>query len=89
MDGVAFNGELDDVQFLQRIFDLQKLPSTDPRFKDAAGDIWQHTINNDDLDRDWIFSDDRFNLVNGPTEVFLRFLCEMVHPLVRPDRTKL
>jgi hypothetical protein len=86
MDGVAFNGELDDVQFLQRIFDLQKLPSTDPRFKDAAGDIWQHTINNDDLDRDWVFSDGRFNLINGPTEVFLRFLCEMVHPLVRPDR---
>lgn len=86
MDGVVYNGQLDDVEFLQRIFDLKQLPSSDPRFKDAAGDIWQHTINNDDWDRDWVFGDKRFDLVGGPTETFLRFLCEMIHPLVRPDR---
>lgn len=86
MDGVVYSGQLDDVEFLQRIFDLQKLPSNDPRFDDAAGDVWQHTINNDDWDRDWIFGDKRFNLSGGPTETFLRFLCEMIHPLVRPDR---
>lgn len=82
----AWHGRLDCVEFLNRIYDLQNLPSTDSRFKDAAGDIWQHCVNNEDWDRDWVFSDSRFNLVDGPQEKFLRFLCEVVHPLVRQDR---
>ncbi|KVZ00159.1 abortive infection family protein [Burkholderia ubonensis] len=86
LEDVVWCGKLDDVEFLSRLFDLQRLPSTDSRFKDAAGDIWQHCINNNDWDRDWVFSDDRFNLVDGPVESFLRFLCEVVHPVVRPDR---
>jgi len=86
LENVAWHGRLDEVEFLSRLFDLQQLPSSDARFKDAAGDIWQHRINNDDWDRDWIFSDDRFQLRNGPDDGFLRFLCEMVHPVVRPDR---
>lgn len=83
---MAWYGCLDDVEFLSRLFDLQKLPSSDNRFKDAAGDIWQHCINNNDWDQDWIFSDDRFNLIDGSADTFLRFLCEVVHPVVRPDR---
>jgi len=86
MDRVIYNGQLDDVEFLQRIFDLKKLQSNDSRFEDAAADIWQHTINNDDWERDWVFADKRFDLIGGPTETFLRFLCEMIHPLVRPNR---
>lgn len=50
--------------------DLTEPPSTDYRFKDAAGDVWQHTINNpDDWDRDWVFHDDRFDLAGCPDEV--------------------
>lgn len=79
-------GQLDDVEFLSRLFDLRSLPSRDSRFEDAAGDIWQHCINNNDWDRDWVFADDRFQLVDGPADRFLRFLCETVHPLVRPER---
>jgi hypothetical protein len=30
---------LDEPAFLSRIYDLENLPSTDGRFKDAAGDI--------------------------------------------------
>lgn len=86
LNDVAWFGKLDDVEFLSRLFDLQQLPSTDSRFKDAAGDIWQHCINNNDWDRDWLFSDTRFNLLDGSAETFLRFLCEIVHPLVRSDR---
>ena len=82
----AWNGQLDEVEFLSRLFDLQNLPSGDTRFTDAAGDIWQHCINNDDWERDWVFSDARFHLINGPSDTFLRFLCEVVHPVVRPDR---
>jgi hypothetical protein len=64
------------------------MPSTDSRFKDAAGDIWQHRVNNHDWDDDWIFHDPRFNLFQADDEVFLRFLCETIHPVVRPEVTE-
>lgn len=86
LEDARWNGELDDVEFLSRIFDLQALPSNDPRFDDAAGDIWQHCINNEDWEPDWIFSDHRFKLLDGPAETFLSFLCETVNPVVRPNR---
>jgi AbiJ N-terminal domain 3/Abortive infection C-terminus len=86
LENLAWHGKLDDVEFLSRLYDLQQLPSTDSRFKDAAGDIWQHRHNNDDWERDWVFTDSRFHLIDGPTEQFLRFLCEVVHPVVRPER---
>ena len=86
LENAVWYGCLNDVEFLSRLIDLQKLPSSDSRFKDAAGDIWQHCINNDDWNPDWIFSDDRFKLIDGPADTFLRFLCEVVHPVVRPDR---
>ncbi|MBX5151293.1 abortive infection family protein [Rhizobium lentis] len=88
LDSVFWSGRLDEVEFLQRLYDLQKLRSFDNRFKDAAGDIWQHRVNNNDWDNDWVYSDSHFNLLHGPTELFLRFLCEMVHPVVRPDRNE-
>lgn len=81
-------GRLEETEFLSRIFDLQQLPSTDPRFKDAAGDIWQHRVNNDDWNNDWVFYDIRFNLLHGDDEVFLRFLAEVLHPVVRFDSTE-
>ncbi|HEX5933451.1 MAG TPA: abortive infection family protein [Pseudorhizobium sp.] len=88
IEAVHWSGKLDEVEFLQRLYDLQKLPSFDTRFKDAAGDIWQHRVNNYDWDDDWIYGDSRFDLIRGPTELFLRFLCEIVHPVVRPDRNE-
>lgn len=47
------NASLDEVDFLGRIFDLAKLPSHDSRFANAAQDIYQHCINNDDWPPDW------------------------------------
>ncbi|WP_109807387.1 abortive infection family protein [Sphingosinithalassobacter portus] len=88
VEKVQWMGELDDVEFLQRLWDLESMPSTDHRFENAAGDIWQHRRNNDDWDDDWIFADRRFNLLSGPADMFLAFLAEMVHPIVRPDRNK-
>jgi hypothetical protein len=55
LEAAAWNGTLDDVEFLSRLYDLTSLPSSDSRFKDAAGDIWQHCINNDDWESDWVF----------------------------------
>jgi hypothetical protein len=85
LEGVHWSGRLEDPEFLARLFDLKKLPSLDARFKDAAGDIWQHRVNNDDWESDWVFSDSRFNLKRADDETFLRFLCETVHPVVRQD----
>ena len=86
LEDVSWAGSLGDVDFLNRMFDLKSLPSTDGRYSDAASDIWKHRIANSDWDDQWIFSDSRFGLMHGPDEVFLRFLCEMVHPLVRQDK---
>ena len=85
LEGVPWQGSLNDVEFLSRLYDLDQLHSTDRRYTDAAGDIWQHTVNNDDWDADWVFTDARFTLLGGSMEAFLRFLCETVHPVVRPD----
>lgn len=81
-------GELDEVEFLTRIYDLASLPSEDPRYPTAGGDIWQHRINNEDWPDDWVFEDDRFQLRVGPDEVLLGFLAESLHPEVRGDRSE-
>ncbi|MFM0632595.1 AbiJ-related protein [Paraburkholderia xenovorans] len=83
-----WSGRLEESEILSRIYDLESLPSTDGRFKDAAGDIWQHRVNNFDWDEDWVFYDSRFGLMNGDDEIFLRFLCETLHPVVRADATE-
>lgn len=88
LDDVVWQGKLDDVEFLNRLYDLQRLPSQDPRYQDAAQDIWQHCISNNDWEPDWVLTDSRFQLIDGPSSTFLRFLCELVHPLVRPDRNE-
>lgn len=88
VDNIPWMGALEDVEFLQRLWDLETMPSTDSRYKDAAGDIWQHRWNNHDWEDNWIFEDKRFDLIDGPADRFLAFLAEMVHPVVRPDRNQ-
>lgn len=88
VEGIYWNGRLEETEFLSRIFDLEKMPSTDVRFKNALGDIWQHRVNNYDWDDNWVFADRRFNLLNCDDAVFLQFLCEMLHPIVRNDNTQ-
>jgi hypothetical protein len=86
VERVDWAGRLDEVAFLQRVWpDLDSMPSTDGRFPNAAGDVWQHRIANRDWEDDWIFDDRRFGLRNGSDESFVRFLVEMLHPIVRPD----
>jgi hypothetical protein len=86
VSGHYWAGKLDDAEFLSRLFDLSSLPSYDSRHKDMAGDIFRHRVANpEDWPNDWVFSDARLNLLHLPDEVFLRFLCEMVHPVVRDE----
>jgi hypothetical protein len=61
------------------------MPSTDHRKSDAYADIHMHRVSFRDGDDNWVFYDARFNLLEGPDGEFLRFLCETVHPAVRPD----
>jgi AbiJ N-terminal domain 3/Abortive infection C-terminus len=85
LESIFYAGALGDIAFLERLYDLKSLPSFDSRFKTADGDIWQHCENNSDWERDWIFGDSRFNLLGCTDDDFLKFLCEMVHPVVRRD----
>lgn len=88
LEGIDWAGRLEEQEFLARLFDLQSMPSTDGRYKNASGDIWKHRVANDDWNDDWIFYDRRFNLLGGDDEAFLRFLCETIHPVVRADPTE-
>lgn len=62
------------------------MPSLDYRYPNAKGDIWQHTVNNDDYPFCWVFEDERFGLKDGSDETYLRFLCEVFHPVVRDEK---
>lgn len=79
-------GRLNDVEFLSRLYDLDKLPSEDSRFTTARQDIIQHRFANDDWADDWVFDDLRFGLMDGDDETFLCFLAELLHPAVRADQ---
>jgi hypothetical protein len=85
VEEINWSGRMEEAEFLSRLFNLGTLPSTDGRFKDAAGDIWQHRVNNYDWEANWVFYDPRFSLMNGDDDSFLAFLCETIHPIVRPD----
>lgn len=81
-------GRLEEISFLSRLYDLESLPSKDYRYETASGDIYQHRVNNYDWKDDWIFYDDRFNLLRGSDEDFLKFLCEILHPIVRSNENE-
>lgn len=81
-------GRLDEISFLDRLYDLDALESTDSRHATAREDIGQHRIGNYDWDDDWVFADPRFELADGPDRVLLDFLAYMAHPEVQPDTEK-
>jgi hypothetical protein len=83
--GTSWAGRLAEDDFLSRLYDLTAMPSNDRRCLNAAGDIHQHRISFRDWEDDWIFYDSRFKVLHAADDAFLRFLCETVHPVVRPD----
>jgi len=88
MENINFSGRMKDIEFLDRLYPLKKMKSEDSRYENAYGDIWQHTENNLDYERNWVFRDYRFELLEGSDDIFLKFLCEMIHPLVRQDQSE-
>ena len=84
-ENIVWSGRLSEVECLNKIFDLDKLPSNDRRCPNAAGDIYLHRETFRDWDDDWVFYDERFDLMGCDNETFLEFLCHTVHPEVRSD----
>jgi hypothetical protein len=82
---IWYSGRLDEPNFLNRNFNLKELPSNDRRFTNAYDDMCKHTVMNSDWDADWFLHDPRINLLCTDDETFLKFICEMVHPVVRSD----
>ncbi|MFD6821940.1 hypothetical protein ACFWC5_16435 [Streptomyces sp. NPDC060085] len=78
-------GALDEVKFLERLYDLDTLEGDGYRRPTAREDIWQHCINNDDWPPEWVFTDARFGLSHDSPQPLLNFLAEMLHPVVRRD----
>jgi len=65
------------MSFLESIWELRILPSTDSRFKDLGGDIRQHIINNNDWDIDTLFLD-KLSLLDADVDIFQKFLEKVV-----------
>ena len=85
---MPFCGRLNDYEFLSRLYDLENMPSTDRRFKNAKGDIRCHTVSFDDWPQFWFLEDGRFELTYGNAdEPILNFICEMLHPTVRDEES--
>ncbi|WP_327118767.1 DUF4263 domain-containing protein [Streptomyces sp. NBC_01341] len=78
-------GKLDEVAFLEVLYDLDRPTAADSRLPTVRADIQQHRFNNCDLPDDWIFEDSRLELSDGPDEVLLAFLARTVHPEVAAD----
>ena len=81
----VYHGDLTELDFLKKIYPLDTMPSDDLRYLNAEDDIRQHTINNDDYEYGWIFTDDRFGLNNGDDETLLKFLCTVFHASYRNE----
>lgn len=69
------------LDFLSKIWDLRIMPSTDSRYNDAYGDIYQHMVNNDDWDYEYLFIT-RLEILEND-DIFQRFLQTVLNPDIR------
>ena len=79
-----FHGRIGLVEFLSRIWDLSSMRSSDPRFRDAAGDIHQHMVRNSDWDYEYLVYE-YLRIHRCDDETFAKFVEISVHPLVLRD----
>lgn len=88
VENIQWHGILDEISFLERVFNLDELSGYIESPLGVSHNI--RTEIKDYLDNphryDWnLYDDRRFNLIERDDETFLKFLCEMLHPIVRPD----
>ena len=83
-----FHGRLDYMDFLKRVWPLDEMPSEDRRYQTATQDISTHMGFGDWDDTHLLL--ERLKLAGGPDDQFLRFIRfieEVVHPMVVPDES--
>jgi len=73
--------------FLERIWELNIMPSEDSRYSDAYGDIQQHIVNNDDWTYEELF-EQRLDLITND-ESFKNFIETLLHPDFRMDEDEI
>lgn len=83
---LPYYGHSDPIEFLKRTWDLETMPSSDSRFRNASGDIWQHTVNNSDWTDEYLLSA-YLDLPHCDDATFLRFVENCVHPVVLRNET--
>ena len=88
LTNVSWSGRLSESDFVGRVVNLSQLPSRDPRVQGMAADIHLHRERFYDWPDDWVYDDSRLNLLRAPDALLFRFLCEMVHPIVRADESE-
>lgn len=81
-------GSGDILYFLNLIWPLRDMPSTDSRFPNAYQDAMQHLINNDDWTIEFTFLD-RFKLIDGEEQDFVRFIEAVLSPSVRKSKDEI
>jgi hypothetical protein len=88
VENIQWHGSLDEISFLERVFNLDELPGFIESPWGVSNNIRteiKYHLDKLDWDDDWLYKDQRFNLIERDDETFLKFLCEMLHPIVRPD----
>lgn len=75
------------LKFLESIWDLATMPSEDPRYTDARGDVIQHTVNNNDWDDDYLFIQ-RLKLLDDDA-IFIKFLETVVNYDIRESEDEI
>jgi len=82
-------GNLRSDEFLSRIYDMEDLPSinVEVAIRETVILLESQDEVNEFIDDIYygILDDPKFGLLDGDDAVFLRFLCEMAHPVVRPN----
>jgi hypothetical protein len=86
--GLAYQGKVNQADFLNRLYDLKSMRSTDsrPDYDNAYKDIHQHADRNPgDWAEDWVFTDERLNLSYCPDEDYTKFLYLTLNPNLREN----
>lgn len=62
LQNLSWSGNLNEEEFLSRLYNLDKMPSHDARYQTARRDILQHRVNNYDGSDSWILNDSRLKM---------------------------
>ncbi len=87
---VCWYGQLDPGSFLERVYgdDLKTISYYYDTTDIPITSIFWAMEYDEDWDDSWIYSDGIFHLISGKEEIFLNFICELIHPIVRPNLTE-